>query len=101
MRSCETEEWRQMEPATDELRRRTNPLYSDRKLKLGTFGQNLDRGCAISTIDGVLEINWSNTMEIAKLADEMEFEALVPLGRWKGFGGITNFNGPGSERYTH
>ena len=40
-----------------ELRRKTNPLYNDRKLKLGTFGSNLDRGCAISTLDGVLKID--------------------------------------------
>jgi dimethylsulfone monooxygenase len=85
---------------SDELRRSSNPLYSDRKLKLGTFGSNLDRGCAISTIDGVLEINWPNTMTLAKLADEMEFEALVPVGRWKGFGGTTNFNGPGFECFS-
>ena len=84
---------------TDELRRASNPLYGDRKLKLGTFGTNLDRGCAISTIDGVLEINWPNTLTLAKLADEMEFEALVPVGRWKGFGGVTNFNGPGFETF--
>src|SRR6185295_20135544 len=64
----------------EEQRRKTNPLFGDRKLKLGTFGQNLDRGCAISTIEGVLEINWPNTVAIAKIADEMEFEALVPVG---------------------
>jgi alkanesulfonate monooxygenase SsuD/methylene tetrahydromethanopterin reductase-like flavin-dependent oxidoreductase (luciferase family) len=84
----------------DELQRAGNPLYNDRKLKLGTFGSNLDRGCAISTIDGVLEINWPNTLTLAKLADEMEFEALVPVGRWKGFGGVTNFNGPGFETFS-
>ncbi len=84
----------------DELRRSNNPLYNDRKLKLGTFGTNLDRGCAISTIDGALEINWPNTLTLAKIADEMEFEALVPVGRWKGFGGVTNFNGPGFETYS-
>ena len=50
----------------DETRRQTNPLFNDRKLKLGTFGTNLDRGCAISTIDGVLRINWPNTLELAR-----------------------------------
>jgi len=84
----------------DELRAVKNPLYGDRKLKLGTFGTNLDRGCAISTIDGTLEINWPNTLTLAKLADEMQFEALVPVGRWKGFGGVTNFNGPGFECFS-
>ncbi len=81
-------------------RRDTNPIFNDRKLKLGTFGSNLDRGCAISTIDGVLEINWPNTLEIARCAEEMEFEALVPIGRWHGFGGATNFNGPGFECFS-
>jgi alkanesulfonate monooxygenase SsuD/methylene tetrahydromethanopterin reductase-like flavin-dependent oxidoreductase (luciferase family) len=85
---------------TDELRWASNPLYNDRKLKLGTFGSNLDRGCAISTIDGTLAINWPNTLTLARLADEMEFEALVPVGRWKGFGGVTNFNGPGFECFS-
>jgi alkanesulfonate monooxygenase SsuD/methylene tetrahydromethanopterin reductase-like flavin-dependent oxidoreductase (luciferase family) len=89
-----------MDRRANELRRSMNPLYNDRKLKLGTFGSNLDRGCAISTIDGVLEINWPNTLELAKLADSMEFEALVPVGRWKGFGGVTNFNGPGFECFS-
>ena len=84
----------------NELRRKTNPVFNDRKLKLGTFGTNLDRGCAISTIDGVLEINWPNTLELARCSEEMEFEALVPIGRWHGFGGVTNFNGPGFECFS-
>ncbi len=84
----------------EEQRRKTNPVFNDRKLKLGTFGTNLDRGCAISTIDGVLEINWPNTLELARCSEEMEFEALVPIGRWHGFGGVTNFNGPGFECFS-
>jgi dimethylsulfone monooxygenase len=78
-------------------RTHTNPIFNDRKLKLGTFGTNLDRGCAISSIEGVLEISWPNTLTLAKISEEMEFEALVPIGRWHGFGGKTNFNGPGFE----
>ena len=75
-------------------------MFNDRKLKLGTFGTNLDRGCAISTIDRVLEISWPNTLELARISEEMEFEALVPIGRWRGFGGVTNFNGPGFECFS-
>jgi alkanesulfonate monooxygenase SsuD/methylene tetrahydromethanopterin reductase-like flavin-dependent oxidoreductase (luciferase family) len=30
----------------------------------------------------------------------MEFEALVPVARWQGFGGATNPQGPGFEAYT-
>ena len=39
----------------DQLREATNPLFNTRKLKLGTFCSNLSGGCAISSIDGVLQ----------------------------------------------
>jgi FMNH2-dependent dimethyl sulfone monooxygenase len=81
-------------------RRQSNPAFSTRKLKLGTFQTNLDSGCVMSDLDGRLEISWPNTVALAKLADEMEFEALVPVARWTGFGGATNPQGPGFETYT-
>ena len=84
----------------DQLRETTNPLFNTRKLKLGTFCSNLSGGCAISSIDGVLEATWPDTLALARMGDEMEFEALVPVGRWKGFGGVTNFNGQGFESFS-
>src|SRR3984957_14290172 len=80
-----------------ELRESSNPLFNDRKLKLGTFCSNLSGGATMSSIDGVLKVNWERTAALARLADEMEFEAIVPVGPWKGFGGSTNFNGEGFE----
>ncbi len=84
----------------EEQRRQTNPLFNDRKLKLGTFCTNLSGGCTISSADGMLDADWESTSALAAMADAMEFEALVPVGRWKGFGGDTNFNGRGFECYT-
>ena len=84
----------------DQLRQTKNPLFSDRKLRLGTFSSNLSGGCAISKIDGTLKADWPSTMALARMGDEMEMEALVPVGRWKGFGGPTNFNGEGFECFT-
>jgi hypothetical protein len=88
-----------MTPA-QEIRRKTNPIFNDRRHKLGRFGTNLDRGRAISTTDGVPKINWPNTRELAQTSKQMEFEALAPIGRWHGFGGVTNFNGPGFEYFS-
>ncbi len=85
---------------SDTPRGTTNPLFNDRKLKLGTFCTNLSGGCTISSMEGMLEADWSSTAALAKLADEMEFEAIVPIGRWKGFGGVTDFNGAGFECFT-
>ncbi|MGH7089666.1 MAG: LLM class flavin-dependent oxidoreductase [Stellaceae bacterium] len=87
-------------PRPDQLRQALNPLFGPRKMKLGTFSSNLSHGCAISNIEGTLEADWPSTSELARMADAMEMEALVPVGRWKGFGGTTNFNGAGFESYT-
>ena len=81
-------------------RRETNPAFGNRKLKFGTFQTNLDSGCVMSDIDGRLEISWPNTIALAKLADEMEFETIVPVARWRGFGGAVNPQGEGFECYT-
>jgi len=50
---------------TRQLREASNPLFSDRKLRLGTFSTNLSGGCAISSIDGVLEADWTSTLTLA------------------------------------
>lgn len=84
----------------DQLREASNPLFSKSKLKLGTFCTNLSGGCAISSIDGVLEAEWPQTLALAQMGDTMRFEALVPVGRWKGFGGVTNFNNAGFECFS-
>jgi FMNH2-dependent dimethyl sulfone monooxygenase len=81
-------------------RNETNPALSTRRLKLGTFQTNLDSGCVMSELDGRLDITWANTVELAKLSADMEFEALVPVARWHGWGGKTNPQGPGFEAYT-
>src|SRR6266571_7900595 len=78
----------------------TNPAFSSRKLKLGTFQTNLDSGCVMSDLEGRLDISWPNTLGLAMLAEEMDFEALVPVARWHGFGGATNPQGRGFEAYT-
>ncbi|HEY1819386.1 MAG TPA: LLM class flavin-dependent oxidoreductase [Trebonia sp.] len=84
----------------DSLRSAGHPVYSDRKLRLGTFSTNVNGGCTATTIDGVLTGDWASTSELARLADGMDFEALVPVGRWRGFGGKTDFNGTGFESFT-
>jgi len=78
----------------------TNPLFNDCPLRLGTFSTNLSGGGTISKMEGLLKAEWPATLELARLADDMKFEAIVPVGRWKGFGGETNFNGEGFEVFS-
>jgi FMNH2-dependent dimethyl sulfone monooxygenase len=71
---------------------KTNPLFGPRKLKLGTFCTNVSGAATMSSMAGVFETTWPNVQTVSRMADEMEFEAIVPLGRWRGFGGVTDFN---------
>jgi dimethylsulfone monooxygenase len=80
--------------------RANNPLFNDNRLKLGLFGLNVSNGCAITTAAGHLEMTWPNTLDLCRIADRHGYEALVPVARWRGFGGETNFNGTNFETYT-
>lgn len=78
----------------------TNPLFSNSKLKLGTFGTNLKSGCAITTGDGALDGEWATTVRLAKLADEMKFEAIIPVGRFRGVGGASDYGSTSFDPFT-
>lgn len=87
----------------DELaaRRSTVPLFDPRqKLKLGLFSFNVSGGMMATSVPTSYELSWQHTRQIARQADAMGFEALVPVGRWRGFGGRTNFAGESFETYT-
>lgn len=86
------------EPLVD--RRQTNPMFNDQKMKLGLFGTNCSYGLIMSHAPTTYEVSWKHTVEIAQRADALGFEALVPVARWKGFGGTTNFNGNCFETYS-
>ncbi|HEY0278315.1 MAG TPA: LLM class flavin-dependent oxidoreductase [Solirubrobacterales bacterium] len=76
------------------------PLYNEQKLKLGLFGTNCSYGLTMTEAETSYEVTWPHTIEIARRADRMGFELLVPIARWRGFGGSTDFNGENYETYT-
>jgi dimethylsulfone monooxygenase len=75
-------------------------LYDDRnKLKLGTFATNVSNNLTISEAPTSYELSWEHTLKLARLAEDMGLDMLLPLGRWRGFGGATDFNGESFETY--
>jgi len=86
--------------ARDDWRRAHVPLYNDQKLKLGVFSINCSNGVNISHAPTTHSITWQHQLEIARRADAMGFELLLPVARWRGFGGTTDFNGESFETYT-
>jgi alkanesulfonate monooxygenase SsuD/methylene tetrahydromethanopterin reductase-like flavin-dependent oxidoreductase (luciferase family) len=84
----------------NEARHGTNPLFGPNKLKLGLFGVNVSSGCAGTKVPERFHATWPEALAVAQMADRFGFEALVPVARWKGFGGETNFNGTNFDTYT-
>ena len=83
-----------------EISRPNCPLYGEQKLKLGLFGTNCSNGLTISHAPTTYEATWQHSLAVARRADSIGFEMLVPIARWRGFGGTTDFNGNCFETYT-
>ncbi len=69
-----------------------NPLFNDNKMKIGIIAMNCSHGSTITTADNTWDMTWPETEEVVKMADQAGFEVLLPVARWKGYGGETNFN---------
>jgi alkanesulfonate monooxygenase SsuD/methylene tetrahydromethanopterin reductase-like flavin-dependent oxidoreductase (luciferase family) len=75
-------------------------ILGDNPLKFAVFGANVSHGCAITSAPGNIEVTWSESVELARAAEDAGIEGLVPVARWRGFGGETNFNHRCFETYT-
>jgi FMNH2-dependent dimethyl sulfone monooxygenase len=78
-----------------------NPtMFGGNRFKLAVFGSNCSSGRAATKVPE----RWQNTFEenirLAQMADAAGLECLVPIGRWKGYGGETNFEGSAFETIT-
>ena len=69
-----------------------NPMRVSRnKMQLGVFSTNTEGGCTVTNApERIRGDDWAGILEIAKDADRAGFEAFIPVGRWKGFGGANN-----------
>lgn len=63
------------------------------RLKLGLFHTNVSGGQAITKVPERWSANWDDCLAIAKMADAAGIDFMLPVARWKGYGGETNFNG--------
>lgn len=77
-----------------------NPVFNDQELKLGVFSSNCSGGMIMSDAPTGFRVTWEQQLQIARTADRLGLEAMVPVGRWTGFRGNTNFNGVCFETYT-
>jgi alkanesulfonate monooxygenase SsuD/methylene tetrahydromethanopterin reductase-like flavin-dependent oxidoreductase (luciferase family) len=79
--------------------RRTD-LSSRNRLKIGIFGANLSSGLAATKVPERWSGSWSDNLALARVLDDAGIEFMLPVGRWKGYGGETNFEAAGFETVT-
>jgi dimethylsulfone monooxygenase len=61
-------------------------------LKLGLFMPNCSHTASISTRK-VVPDDWTfeSNLRIALRAEQLGFELLFPISKWRGYGGVTNY----------
>ena len=78
----------------------TNALFNNNRVKLGVMAFNCSHGSTVTTAAGTWPMNWEDNAELARMAEAAGLEVLLPVGRWKGYGGETNFNNRTFESLT-
>jgi alkanesulfonate monooxygenase SsuD/methylene tetrahydromethanopterin reductase-like flavin-dependent oxidoreductase (luciferase family) len=68
-------------------------LRDERDFKLGLFAPNCSGGLAVTTVPERWTASWADNLAMAKLADEVGIDYILPIARWVGYGGATNFHG--------
>lgn len=75
-------------------------MYGDNTLKLGFFGPNCSSGRFVTKAPERWSGAWEDNVRLAKLADDAGIDFLLPIGRWKGYGGDTDYQGSAYETIT-
>lgn len=84
----------------DVFREAGNPMFNENQLKLGIFGPNVNNSCSMTLAETTFKPNFETNVKIAKMMEDAGYECIVPVARWRGFGGPSNFNGQCMETYT-
>jgi len=75
-------------------------LGSRNAFKLGLFAANCSGSRILSAAPEAWSGSWDDNLTLARLCDEIGMEFLVPVGRWKGYGGTPDHNGSAFETIT-
>ena len=75
-------------------------MHAGNRLKLGLFGANCSSGRAVTKVPERWSGTWPDNLRLARMADAAGIDFLLPIGRWKGYGGETDYQGATLETIT-
>ena len=75
-------------------------MHNANALKLGLFGANCSSGRSATKVPERWSASWADCLALARMADEAGIDFMLPIGRWKGYGGDTDLHGETLETIT-
>jgi alkanesulfonate monooxygenase SsuD/methylene tetrahydromethanopterin reductase-like flavin-dependent oxidoreductase (luciferase family) len=75
-------------------------MYNANTLKVGVFGANCSSGRSATKVPERWLASWADCLRLARMADEAGIDFILPISRWKGYGGDTDFHGETFETKT-
>lgn len=71
----------------------STPLTNDEnRLKIATFATNMRGSVTLANVEGKVQASWEESLRLAQHADRIGFDAVIPVMRWRGFGGKWNLS---------
>jgi alkanesulfonate monooxygenase SsuD/methylene tetrahydromethanopterin reductase-like flavin-dependent oxidoreductase (luciferase family) len=75
-------------------------MYNGNAFKIGMFGANCSSGRSATKVPERWSASWPDCLALARMADEAGIDFMLPIGRWKGYGGDTDYHGETLETVT-
>lgn len=76
-------------------------MMDETQFKIGLFSLNASGGIAMTKVPERWQGDWPSVLRAAQIADEAGLDFLLPLQRWRGYGGETDPRGWCMETLTH
>ena len=82
------------------MSRKRTRIYGPNRFRIGLFSMNCSGGLTMTKAPEFWNPSWRNNVTAARLADEAGLEFLLPVARWKGYGGDVDAEGENFETLT-
>lgn len=79
---------------------RKPPILERDQFLLGSFASNCSGGMSVTKVADRWDASWESNLTLAKMLDEAGIDFMLPIARWIGYGGETNFHGHVLEAMT-
>ena len=68
------------------------PFLEARHFRLGTFASNCSSGMTVTKVPDRWGASWEENLRLARMLDEAGVDFMLPIARWVGYGGETDFH---------